>query len=135
MGKRFVGLPIGLFAILTALGIPVERYARGVEPFPTPGLALTLGLLFSAGVFLLVEDSLRPSQKPPLPKNSERRVRVRHLRLDPEGYANDLEDLGFRVEFGREEVRVYAGPILVWQGRSLKELGPGLSLGPEVARV
>jgi len=50
---------VGLLAVLTALGIPVERYARGVEPFPTPGLVLTLGLLFSAGVFLLVEASIR----------------------------------------------------------------------------
>ncbi len=96
---------------------------------------MTLGLLFSAGVFLLVEDSIRPSQKSPLPKNSERRVQVKHLRLDPEGYANELEDLGFEVEFGRNEVRVYAGQNLVWQGRSLKELSPGLGLGPEVARV
>ncbi|RTG97050.1 hypothetical protein [Thermus scotoductus] len=124
-----------LLVLLTALGILVERWARGLEALPSPGLVLVLVLLFSAGVFLLVEDSLRRSQKPPLPKNSERRVRVRHLRLDPEGYANDLEDLGFRVEFGREEVRVYAGQNLVWQGQSLKELGPSLGLGPEVARV
>ncbi len=56
---RIIGLLIGLLAILTALGIPVERYARGVEPFPSPGLVLTLALLFAAGVFLLVEASIR----------------------------------------------------------------------------
>lgn len=67
--QRIVGLLIGLLAILTALGIPVERWARGVEPFPTPGLVLTLALLFSAGVFLLVEASIRRSRKSPPPKN------------------------------------------------------------------
>lgn len=45
---------IGLLAVLTAIGVPAARFARGVELFPTPGVALTLALLFSAGVFLLL---------------------------------------------------------------------------------
>ncbi len=52
--RRTLDRLIGLLAVLTGVGIPTLRWARGEVPVPGEGAAVVLALLVAAGLVLLL---------------------------------------------------------------------------------